>query len=219
MNQLQNWLVNIDKSYFERAQVTLESFAFEATSVVSNVYTLFLHKVCLLFGNVYEACLIAHFVVFIIATFVWFCAIKKLFRSVIASLLLTVCIFLPLGLVLAITLNPFVLWLLLFGIVCLCIISCIKWLLKSRANVQSLPDASLEQNTQNEPVVTVVNFDDEQPVVVPVKDEQPVIFIPKSMEIPKRTSKPKLDFAYEVAVSEMFYDIDPPPQDDFDFLP
>ena len=56
---------------------------------------------------------------------------------------------------------------------------------------------------KKEPAVTVIHFEEEPAVTVP---EKPQIFIPKSMEIPKRVSKPKVDFAIEVKSDKMHYD-------------
>lgn len=64
-----------------------------------------------------------------------------------------------------------------------------------------LPVESLK--AKKEPVVTVIHFEEEPAVTVP---EKPQIFIPKSMEIPKRVSKPKVDFAIEVESDKMHYD-------------
>ena len=67
------------------------------------------------------------------------------------------------------------------------------------------------------PVVTVVCFEEESAVTVPEKqEEKPAIFIPKSMEIPKRISKPKVEFAIEVAEEKMHYDVNIDDNADFD---
>ena len=65
---------------------------------------------------------------------------------------------------------------------------------------------------KKEPAVTVIHFEEEPAVTVP---EKPQIFIPKSMEIPKRVSKPKVDFAIEVEQNKMHYDY--PVEDTADF--
>ena len=65
---------------------------------------------------------------------------------------------------------------------------------------------------KQEPIVTVVNFEEEPAVVVP---EKPQIFIPKTMEIPKRVSKPKIDYSVEVEQDKMHYDY--PVEDTVDF--
>ena len=65
---------------------------------------------------------------------------------------------------------------------------------------------------KNEPVVTVVKFEEESAVTIPEKTQ---IFIPKSMEIPKRVSKPKVDFTIEVEEDKMHYDY--PVEDTADF--
>lgn len=86
-----------------------------------------------------------------------------------------------------------------------------------------------------EPVVQVINFDEEPAVTVeeklipeekaPVSEEEdgntlitekPLIYIPKSMEIPKRISKPKIDFALEVEESKLHYDVAVEENSDFD---
>ena len=66
---------------------------------------------------------------------------------------------------------------------------------------------------KKEPVVTVIHFEEEPAVMVP---EKPQIFIPKSMEIPKRVSKPKVDFAIEVETDKMHYDYAVDDTADFD---
>lgn len=69
-----------------------------------------------------------------------------------------------------------------------------------------------------EPVVTVIHFDEQPAVVVQEKPaEKPLIFIPKTMEIPKRVSKPKVDFAIAVEESQMHYDYPVEDNADFDF--
>lgn len=70
---------------------------------------------------------------------------------------------------------------------------------------------------KEEPVVTVINFEDQPAVTVPEKEqERAVIFIPKSMEIPKRVSKPKVGFAVEVAEDKMHFDVQVEENADFD---
>lgn len=62
---------------------------------------------------------------------------------------------------------------------------------------------------EEEPVVTVIRFEEEPAVTVPEKEapsDKPLIFIPKSMEIPKRVSKPKVDFAVEVTEDKLHFD-------------
>ncbi len=54
-----------------------------------------------------------------------------------------------------------------------------------------------------EPMITVVNFDSLPQTVIP---EKPLIFIPKTMEIPKRVSKPKIDYAIEVKEEKLHFD-------------
>lgn len=66
---------------------------------------------------------------------------------------------------------------------------------------------------KEDPVVTVVRFEDQPAVMVP---EKPLIFIPKTMEIPKRVSKPKVDFAVEVEADKMHYDYAVEDTADFD---
>ena len=66
---------------------------------------------------------------------------------------------------------------------------------------------------KKEPEVTVIHFEEEPAVTVP---EKPQIFIPKSMEIPKRVSKPKVDFAIEVEQDKMHYDYAVDDAADFD---
>ena len=66
---------------------------------------------------------------------------------------------------------------------------------------------------KEEPVVTVIRFEEEPAVTVP---EKPLIFIPKTMEIPKRVSKPKVDFAVEVEADKMHYDYNVEETADFD---
>lgn len=66
-----------------------------------------------------------------------------------------------------------------------------------------------------EPVVQMINFD-EQPAVVIEEKERPLIYIPKTMEIPKRVSKPKVDFAVEVEEAKMHFDIPVEENSDFD---
>ena len=56
-------------------------------------------------------------------------------------------------------------------------------------------------------------FEDEPAVTVP---EKTLIFIPKSMEIPKRVSKPKVDFALEVTDEKMHFDYNVDDTSDFD---
>lgn len=67
------------------------------------------------------------------------------------------------------------------------------------------------------PIVTVVRFEEEAAVVVPEKQkEKPAIYIPKSMEIPKRISKPKVEYAIDVAEEKMHYDVKIDDNADFD---
>ncbi len=49
-----------------------------------------------------------------------------------------------------------------------------------------------------------------------VSKERPLIFIPKSMEIPKRVSKPKLDYTIEVEEEKLHYDFAVAENADFD---
>jgi hypothetical protein len=66
---------------------------------------------------------------------------------------------------------------------------------------------------KEEPVVTVIKFEEEPAVTVP---EKSLIFIPKTMEIPKRVSKPKVDFAVEVDDEKMHFDYNVDDKSDFD---
>jgi len=66
---------------------------------------------------------------------------------------------------------------------------------------------------REEPVVTVIHFEEEPAVTVP---EKPLIFIPKSMEIPKRVSKPKVDFALEISADKLHYDYEVDDNSDYD---
>ena len=227
MAQLLDWFSHIGKVYFTQAQVVANPVSYDETSVLSNLYLLFLHNVCRVFGNVYDACLIAHFVTYILTAIVWFFVIKMLVKKVAPSVLVTLLVFVPAGFVLAVTLNPFVLGFLFIGFVLLLILGCMKALIKASAPQVEVSEPQTVENIENpEPVVTVVDFDAEKAVVVPVEEEKeavaleeekPAIFIPKSMKIPKRVSKPKLDYSEAVAVDNFYYDVDPPIQDDFDF--
>lgn len=66
-----------------------------------------------------------------------------------------------------------------------------------------------------EPVVTVIRFEDQPAVTVP-EMEKPLIFIPKNMEIPKRVSKPKVDYAIEIAEDKDCFDYEVDEDSDFD---
>lgn len=216
MEQLQSWLANLDQACFNEAQVTLEPFTYEGKALVSKLYLLFLRNICLFFGNVYNACLIAHFILFLLATFVWFLVIRKLFKSLVVSVVTSMVIFVPLGFVIGVHLNPFVLWLLFFGIVLFVVVSSFKSLFSNASNEMTSTEMPDEKPQEDEPVVTVVNFDEEHATVIP-EEERPAIFIPKSMSIPKRKSKPKVDYNEAFAEHHLFYDVDPPENDDYDF--
>ncbi len=76
---------------------------------------------------------------------------------------------------------------------------------------------------KSEPVVTVIRFEDEPAVTVPEEmkaedkpAEEPLIFIPKTMEIPKRVSKPKVDYAIEVEEDKLHFDYQIEDTEDFD---
>lgn len=80
-----------------------------------------------------------------------------------------------------------------------------------------LSEESQSTENQQEPVVTVIRFEEQPAVTVPEKEQdRPVIFIPKSMEIPKRVSKPKVEFAVEVMEEKMHYDVQVSEDADFD---
>ena len=87
----------------------------------------------------------------------------------------------------------------------------------SDTKVEAAKENAVPLTENQEPVVTVINFD-EQPAVTVCEKQQdrPVIFIPKSMEIPKRVSKPKVEFAVEVAEEKMHYDLEIEENADFD---
>ena len=71
--------------------------------------------------------------------------------------------------------------------------------------------------SDSQPVVTVINFDELPAATIPAKQQdRPVIFIPKSMEIPKRVSKLKIEFAVEVTEEKMHYDLEVEENADFD---
>lgn len=67
----------------------------------------------------------------------------------------------------------------------------------------------------SEPVVREIHFEDEPQITVP-EHEKPLIFIPKSMEIPKRMAKPKVDFAMDVKEEDLHYDYAVDDSSDFD---
>lgn len=68
-----------------------------------------------------------------------------------------------------------------------------------------------------EPVVTVVHFE-EQPVVEvpPISEKAPAIFMPKSLTIPKRTPKAKIDYEVEVQEEQLHFDVPVEENADFD---
>lgn len=78
---------------------------------------------------------------------------------------------------------------------------------------QYLQTKPKEKRKKEEPVVTVVHFEKEPAVTIP---EKPAIFIPKTMEIPKRTAKPKVDFALDVQEEQMHFDYSVDETADFD---
>ena len=81
-----------------------------------------------------------------------------------------------------------------------------------------LSEISKEKTLEKEePVVTIVCFEEEPAVTVPPKPaEEPLIFIPKSMQIPKRVSKPKVDFGIEVSEDKLHFDYQVEENADFD---
>ena len=84
--------------------------------------------------------------------------------------------------------------------------------LKKESEVNARAAGAIE-----EPVVTVIEFEEQPAVVVQEKPaDKPLIFIPKTMEIPKRVSKPKIDFAIAVEESQMHYDYPVGDTEDFD---
>ncbi len=76
---------------------------------------------------------------------------------------------------------------------------------------------SIQTVSVAEPEVTIINFDEEKVITVPEKPKDtPVIFIPKSMEIPKRVSKPKVEYTMEVTEEQMHFDVNVDENADFD---
>lgn len=210
------WPANLGETYFLDAQVTDTKLHFAETSYVFRIYIVFLHTICMFFGNIYEICLASHYALFLLAALVWYFAIKKISNWIVSTVLIALLFMAPFSIVISQTLNPLVMWFLLFGLLVLMIVTLVKVLLGNKHNtpvnvVEQLNDVAID-----EPVVTVVNFEEEKAVVVPEQEEKPVIFIPKSMEIPKRVSKPKLDYSEAVAFDAMFYDMDVADLDDFD---
>lgn len=213
------WPTDMGETYFLDAKVTDAKLQLAETSYVFRIYIVFLHTVCKFFGNIYEICLLAHFVLFVIAAFVWYFTIKKMSNWIVAMVLIAMLFIAPFTIVISSTLNPLIMWFLLFGLLVFLIVSCAKLLFANKSNVvndTNQPIASSVVDEADEPVVTVVNFEEEKAVVVPEQEEKPVIFIPKSMEIHKRVSKPKLDYSEAVAFDAMFYDMDVADLDDFD---
>lgn len=213
------WPAEMGKTYFLDAQVTDAKLYLADTSYVFRVYIYFLHTLCMIFGNIYEICLSAHFILFVFATIVWYLTLKKIFNWVVSLILIAILYLAPFSIVISCTLNPLVMWFLLFGFLVFLIVSCVKCLFTKESNKAHIANEQMESDMvpeADQPVVTVVNFEEEKAVVIPCEEERPAIFIPKSMEIPKRVSKPKLDYSEAVAVDAMFYDMDVADLDDFD---
>ena len=84
----------------------------------------------------------------------------------------------------------------------------------SRDLLEITKEKTLEKE---EPQVTIVRFEEAPAVTVPPKpEEEPLIFIPKSMQIPKRVSKPKVDFGIEVSEDKLHFDYQVEENADFD---
>lgn len=207
------WIDSVDQSYFQLAQVTEQTFAYTNFDIITNAYVYFLHLICLVFGNDYFLCSIAHFCLFALAMLVWYFAIKKILGTILSLVLFACAMLLPFCIKATINCNPIALFLFFGGILIYIIISCVKTIVNIVKSKKTNPD------TTEEPVITVVNFDEEKAVSVPpLEEEKPLIFIPKSMEIPKREAKPKLDYSLAVAEDALFYDVDVEQHDDYDFL-
>lgn len=99
------------------------------------------------------------------------------------------------------------------GISVLLGISIQQILLPEEKRVVQAAQQTGKASIKEEPVVTVIRFEDEPAVTVP---EKSLIFIPKTMEIPKRVSKPKIDFALEVKDENMHYDYNVDDASEFD---
>lgn len=204
------WADSIDQSFFQLAQVTEQEFVYTSADIVSKAYVYFLHFVCRVFGNDYFVCSIVHFVLIALAMLVWYFALKKLLGAIVSLLLFACAMLLPFSIKATISCNPIALFLLFGGILVYIIITCVLTIVQIVRSKQSAAE---------EPVITVVNFDEEKAVSVPAyEEEKPLIFIPKSMKIPKREAKPKLDYSLAVAEDALFYDVDVEQNDDYDFL-
>ncbi len=120
------WTHGTDKSFFLLAQVTENGLAYANPHVASKLYVFLLNVVCLLFGNVYEACAFAQFVLFLLAVSVWYFLIRKVVSPIAALIFATGAMLLPDVIALSVSCNPIVLVFLLFGIT--------AWTLVSYAN-------------------------------------------------------------------------------------
>lgn len=209
------WPEDLGKTYFMRAQVTMEPFTYQNETIVSIPYHFLLHQICLIFGNVFEKSLIAHIVLFTLGVFVWYFAIKKVTNWIVALLFTSIWLLAPIGILLSLVLNPFVFWFFAFGLVALFMVSIVKAMKKNKKDIA----LSLEQTLELEPVVTVVKFEEQEAVEIPEVssvEEKPLIFIPKSFETPKRVPKPKIDFTLEVPEEDLCFDVDISEQADYD---
>lgn len=209
------WPEDLGKTYFLNAQVAMEPFTYQNETILSIPYMFFLHQVCLMFGNVFQTCLLAHALLYMLGVFVWYFAIRKATNWIVSLFSTAIWLLAPFGILFSLVLNPFVLWFFALGVVSFFFVSIIKALLKMKKK----SDASLPHITESEPVVTVVKFEEQEAVEVPnmtQTDEKPLIFIPKTFETPKRVAKPKVDFAVEVPEEQLCFDLDISEQTDFD---
>lgn len=102
------------------------------------------------------------------------------------------------------------------GVMLLLGIAAEQYISYSKEKIEVIDEIPVKSS--DEPVVTVIHFDEEPAVVIPEKTDKSLIFIPKTMEIPKRVAKPKVDFAVEVEESKLHFDYSVEENADFDIV-
>ncbi len=110
------WENVIDYSFFSFAQVTETGLIYSNPHVISKIYVFLLNFVCLFLGNVYEACMLIQFILFLLAMFVWYFLIRKVYNPIAALFFAAGAMLLPDVIRTSISCNPIVLLYVWFGI-------------------------------------------------------------------------------------------------------
>lgn len=116
------WPAGLETEFFEAAFVSQNASAYLNPHLASRIYVAFLHVICLLLGNIYSVGAEIQFLLLLIASGIWYFALRKSFGSIVALFFLAGAMLLPDSIQVSMQCNPVMLTFIFYGIAALCIV-------------------------------------------------------------------------------------------------